>query len=124
MDTSISGTLLRLAGLLTDMALRMMALLVCGVLLVTVAIVDAALLVPALGVLACLALLWRPTQHLLQRLGVGAAPSATLLERQVQILADQVALLEQEQTRLRALVRWQAEMLDRLVHEERVASRR
>jgi hypothetical protein len=123
MDRSFTDTVLRLAELASDTAIKLGALLACGTLLVVVAVTHAAMLVPLLGLFAVGLLVWRPVQALPRR-GAALAPSErALLERRLQLLEDQIQLLQQEQTCLHATVRWQAQMLERLGGERSASTR-
>ncbi|HLI28709.1 MAG TPA: hypothetical protein VKZ60_16710 [Chloroflexota bacterium] len=114
MDNSLSATIVRVVGVLGDTALRMTALVVACVVVIAVSIQNSALVLPllALGVIA--ALLWRPAQLLTRRLEDIAPGEAARLRQQVDVLAAQVAALQQEQRELRATVRWQQQLLERL----------
>jgi hypothetical protein len=117
MDGSFSSTVLRIAGLACDTAIKLGAMLVGGTLLVVIAATNPGLLLPALGIAAGGLLLWRPLQALAPR-GQALDPSErALLERRLRLLEDQVQLLQQEQTYLHATLHWQEELLERLAGE-------
>jgi hypothetical protein len=120
MDGSFSGTVLRIATLACDTAIKLGAMLVVGTLLVVIAATNPGLLVPALGVAAAGVLLWRPVQALTRRGEALGLSERALLERRLRLLEDQVQLLQQEQTYLHTTLRWQEELLERLA-DERVA---
>ena len=123
MDGSFSGTVLRIAGLVSDTVVKLGAIIAGCAVVIVVATTNSALLVPLLGILALGALLWRPVQALTRR-GEELAPSErALLERRLRLLEDQVELLQQEQSRLHATVRWQEQLLERLGSERAAGTR-
>lgn len=118
MDTSISGTALRLVGMLSDTAFRITLVVGACTLLVAVTLSHPDLLPPLLGAMGVIALLWRPLQRWVGRSESWATMDRLALERQVRLLVDQVECLQREQTQLRATVRWQEQLLERMVRED------
>jgi hypothetical protein len=108
------GTIVQVVRVLGETVLRATALLGGCAVLITLGIVNSSLLLPLLALGAAVMLLWRPSQLLTRRLEDIAPGEAAALRRQVDLLSVQVAALQQEQRELRATVRWQEELLERL----------